>query len=45
MTHISENGTLVQLMDCLVNLNNAISVVEYCIFDSNYKRALVLNKE
>ena len=30
---ISENVTLVQLMDSLVNVNHAISVVGYCIFD------------
>ena len=42
---ISENVTLVQLMDSLRNLNHAISVVGYWIFDSNCKRALVLNRE
>ena len=41
---ISENVTLVQLMDSLVNVNHAISVVGSWIFDSNYERALVLNK-
>ena len=41
---ISANVTLVQLMDSLVNVNRAISVVGSCIFDSNYERALVLNK-
>ena len=45
MTDISEHVTLVQLMDYLGNLNNAISVVGYWIFDSNYEKALVLNKE
>ena len=40
---ISEDFTLVQLMDSLGNLNDAISVVGYWIFDSNYKKALVLN--
>ena len=29
----------------LVNVNHAVSVVGYWIFDSNYKIALVLNKE
>ena len=43
LTNISENVTLVQLMDSLENINHAISVVGYWIFDSNYKRALVLN--
>ena len=34
---ISENFTLVQLMDLLGNLNHAISVVGNWIFDSNYE--------
>ena len=41
---ISANFTLVQLMDSLVNVNHAISVVGSWIFDSNYERAIVLNK-
>ena len=41
---ISANVTLVQLMDSIGNVNHAISVVGSWIFDSNYKRALVLNK-
>ena len=32
-------------MDSLVNVNHAISVVGYWIFDSNYEKALVLNRE
>ena len=40
---ISENVTLVKLMDSLGNVNHAISVVGSWIFDSNYERALVLN--
>ena len=32
-------------MTSLGNVNNTISVVGYCIFESNYKRALVLNRE
>ena len=39
----SENVTLVQLMDSLGNVNCAISVVGYWIFDSNYEKSLVLN--
>ena len=31
-------------MDSLGNVNHAISVVGYWIFDSNYKKALVLNR-
>ena len=34
---ISENVTLVPLMDSLVNVNHAISVVGNWIFDSNYE--------
>ena len=34
-TYISENVTLVQLIDYLGNLNHSISVVGYWIFDSN----------
>ena len=41
---INEHVTLVQLIDSLVNVNHAISVVGYCIFDSNYEKALVLNR-
>ena len=42
---ISANVTLVQLMDSLGNVNHAISVVGNWIFDSNYERALILNRE
>ena len=42
---ISANVTLVQLMDSLGNVNHAISVVGSWIFESNYERALVLNRE
>ena len=41
---ISANVTLVQLMDSLGNVNHAISVVGSWIFDSNYERALLLNR-
>ena len=41
---ISEHVTLVKLMDSLGNANNDISVVGYWIFDSNYKKSLVLNR-
>ena len=43
LTDISEHIILVQLMNYLGNVNRAISVVGYWIFDSNYKKALVLN--
>ena len=39
---ISENVTLVQLMDSAGNVNHAVSIVGYWIFDSNYKQALSL---
>ena len=42
---ISENVTLVQLMDSLGNVNHAISVVGNWIFGSNYEKELVLNRE
>ena len=45
LTDISEHVTLVQFMDYLVNVNHAISVVGYWIFDSNYETSLVLNRE
>ena len=41
---ISENFTLVQLMDLLGNVNHAISVSVNWIFESNYERSLVLNR-
>ena len=41
---ISEQVKLVQLMDSLGNVNHAISVVGSWIFDSNYEKALVLNR-
>ena len=44
LENISANVTLVQLMDSLGNVNHDISVVGSWIFDSNYERALVLNK-
>ena len=31
-------------MDSFLNVNHAISVVGYWIFDSNYKKVLVLNR-
>ena len=42
---VGEYVTLVQLMDSLGNLNNSISIVGYCIFDSNYEKALCLTQE
>ena len=45
LKYINENINLVQLMDSLGNVNHSISVVGYWIFDSNYKKAFVLNRE
>ena len=45
LNDISENFTLVQLIDTLRNLNHDISKVGYCIFDSNYEKSLFLTKE
>ena len=42
---MSENVTLAQLMDYLGNANHSTSVVGYRIFDSNYEKPLVLNRE
>ena len=44
MEDISANVTLVQLVDSIGNENHTISVVGNWMFDSNYERALVLNK-
>ena len=41
----SELVTLVQLMDYLGSGNHNISVVGYWIFDSNYEKEPVLNRE
>ena len=45
LNDISEDVTLVQLMDSLVNVNHAISIVGYWIFDSNYNKSLCLTQE
>ena len=44
LKNISEYVTLVQLMDSLVNVNHAISIVGYWIFDSKYKKSLCLTQ-
>ena len=44
LENISKHVTLFQLMDSLGNVNNDISVVGYWIFDSNYEKALVMNR-
>ena len=45
LNDISEDVTLVQLMDSLGNVNHDISMVRYWIFDSNYNKALCLAQE
>ena len=45
LTDISKNVTLIRLMDSLGNVNHDIIVVVCWIFDSNYEKALILNKE
>ena len=42
---ISEHITLARLMDYLGNMNHGISVLGYWIFESNYEKELVLNRE
>ena len=42
---MSEDVTLVHLIDSLVNVNRAISIVGNWIFDSIYKKALCLIHE
>ena len=45
LIYISEHVTLLQLTDSLGNVNNDISAIGYCIFDSSYDKSLVLNRE
>ena len=45
LTDISEHVTLFKLMDYLGNVNYDISVVGYWIFQLNYEKELVLNRE
>ena len=45
LSDISEDVTLVKLMDSIRNANHAISVVGYWIFDSNYNKSLCLTQE
>ena len=42
LKNISEYVTLVQLMNSRGNMNHAISIVGYCIFDSNYVKIFCL---
>ena len=44
LNDISEDVTLVQLINSLGNVNNVISVVGYWIFDSNHEKSLFLTQ-
>ena len=44
LKNISEYVTLVQLMNSLGNVNHAISIVGYWIFESNYDKAQCLTQ-
>ena len=44
LNDISEDLTLVQLMDSLGNVNHDISIVGHWIFDSNYEKSLCLTQ-
>ena len=39
---MSENVTLVQLMESVGNVNHAVSILVYWMFESNYKKELLL---
>ena len=45
LNDISKVVTLIQLMELLVNVNHAISIVGHWIFDSNYDKSLCLTQE
>ena len=45
LTDLSEHVTLFHLMYYLGNVNRAISVVRYWIFDLNYKKSFLHNRE
>ena len=45
LNNISKYVTLVQLIESLGNVNHAISIVWYCIFESNYEKAICLTQE
>ena len=45
LNDISENVTLVQLMDTPGNVNHAIIILGYWISDSNQEQALFLTRE
>ena len=45
LNNISENVTLIQLMDSLGNVNHAISILGHWISDSNYKKVIIFTQE
>ena len=45
LKEMSEHVSLIQLIYYLGNVNHAISVVGYWIFESNYQNALFLNNK
>ena len=45
LNDINEDVTFVQLMVSIGNVNHAISIVGYWIFDYNYKKAFFLTQE
>ena len=45
LNDISENVTMVQLMNTIRNINYAISIVYHWLFDSKIKKALHLTTE
>ena len=45
LNDMSDNFTLVQLMESIGNVNHAISILGHWIFDSNYKKALYFTQE
>ena len=45
LNNISEDVTLLQLMNSIGNVNHAISIVGHWIFYSKYKKALCLIQE
>ena len=42
LNYISENVTLVHLMDTFGNVNHAVSIFGYWMFENNYKKVLPL---
>ena len=45
INEISENFTLMQFMESLGNVNHALSIVGYRVFDSNYEKYFRMTRE